>query len=91
LLGGGAFAGAFVLSAALPLLAILGCLQWKKLRGVLAGLSLGWAAMLAHGAFVLPTLLEAVPGGGGWDRAFLAVNAVVCVALARAVWRKSAE
>ena len=91
MLGGGAFAGAFVLSAALPLLAVLGGLQWKRLRGVLAGLSLGWAAMLAHGAIVLPTLLEAVPGGGAWDRAFLAANALACMWLARAVWRKTLD
>lgn len=89
LLGGGAFAGAFVLSAALPLMGVLGCFQWKRFRGVLAGMSLGWGAMLAHGAIVLPTLLEAVPGACAWDRAFLALNALLCVALARAVWRKS--
>ena len=36
-------------------------------------------------------LLEAVPGGPGFDRAFLALNAAACVWLARAVWRKTLE
>jgi serine protease len=75
------------LSALLPVLVTLLLLQRKSLRGFLTGLSLGWAALLLHGAVVLPTLLEGIPGGAGWDRAWLAANAVLCLWLARRVGR----
>lgn len=75
------------LSALLPVLLTLLLLQRKSLRGFLSGLSLGWAALLLHGAVVLPTLLEGIPGGAGWDRAWLAANAVLCLWLARRVGR----
>ena len=90
LFGGGALGAALLMSALLPLLAVLGGFQRKGLRGLLAGLSLGWAAVLAHGAVVLPTMLDAIPGGAGADRLWLAANAIACLWLARTVFRKSA-
>jgi serine protease len=80
-----------MLSALLPTLAVLLLMQVKSLRGFLTGLSLGWAALLAHGAVVLPTLIEGVPGGAGWDRLFLAGNAVLCLWLARKVGRAGVD
>ncbi|EDM76735.1 peptidase, S8A (subtilisin) subfamily protein [Plesiocystis pacifica SIR-1] len=71
------------LSALIPLLLTLTLLQVERLRGLLAGLSLGWAAILVHGAVVLPTLMEGIPGGAGWDRLWLAGNAVLALWLAR--------
>jgi serine protease len=82
LLGSGVF-----LSALIPVLATLLLLQRKSLRGLLTGLNLGWAALLAHGAVVLPTMMTGIPGGTGWDRAFLAVNAIVCFVMARRLSR----
>ncbi len=82
---------AFGLSALLPLAAILMTMQRPQLRPWLIGLSAGWAAVCLHGAIVLPTILTAVPGGTAWDRVFLLVNAVICVALARRVASISSE
>lgn len=79
---GGLGTGLF-LSALLPVLLTLTLLQVKSLRGFLTGLSLGWAALLLHGAVVLPTLLDGIPGGSAWDRVWLAANAVLCLWLAR--------
>lgn len=79
----GALGSGLMLSALIPALLTVLLLQLRSLRGVLVGLSLGWAALLLHGALVLPTLLEGVPGGAGWDRAFLALNALACLWLAR--------
>jgi serine protease len=86
MLGSGLF-----LSALLPVLLTLVLLQVKSLRGFLTGLSLGWAALLLHGAVVLPTLLDGIPGGSGWDRLWLAGNAVLCLWLARRTGRASAD
>jgi serine protease len=83
---GGIGSGVF-LSALLPVLLTLVLLQVKSLRGFLTGVSLGWAALLAHGAVVLPTLIEGVPGGAGWDRLWLAANAGLCLWLARRTGR----
>jgi len=76
------------LSAAVPagLAAVL--MGVKPLRSALAGLSLGYAALLAHGALVLPTLLTELPGGPTVDRLWLAGNAVLALWLARAISRK---
>src|SRR5690606_7380927 len=59
----GALGSPLWLSAAVPagLAALL--LGVKPLRSTLAGLSLGYSALLAHGAVVLPTLLTGLPGG----------------------------
>ena len=89
MLGGGALAALLMFSALVPMLAVGLGLQRKGLRGLLAGLSLGWAALLAHATVVLPTLLDAVPGGPSADRVWLGLNAFAALWLARAVWRKS--
>jgi serine protease len=86
MLGSGLF-----LSALMPVLLTVLLLQVKSLRGFLTGLSLGWAALLLHGAVVLPTLLDGVPGGAGWDRLWLAGNAVLCLWLARRTGRAGTE
>jgi serine protease len=78
----GVLGSGLLLSALLPALLVLLLLQVKSLRGFLTGLSLGWAALLAHGAVVLPTLIEGIPGGAGWDRLWLAGNAALCLWLA---------
>lgn len=85
-LGSGLF-----LSALFPVLLTLLLLQVKSLRGFLTGLSLGWAALLLHGAVVLPTLLDGIPGGAGWDRLWLAGNAVLCLWLARRTGRAGSD
>jgi serine protease len=74
-------------SAALPLLLAVLLLGLKPLRGFLAGLSLGYAALLLHGAVVLPTLLSGLPGGTGVDRLWLFANAALALALARRISR----
>ncbi|MFO0632006.1 MAG: S8 family peptidase [Nannocystaceae bacterium] len=74
-------------SAALPLLASVTLLRVRGLRPALVGLGLGTAAMLLHGAFVLPTLVTALPGGPWVDRAWLLGNGLLAWALARRVGR----
>ncbi|MBZ5715407.1 S8 family peptidase [Nannocystis pusilla] len=75
------------LSALLPVLATLLLVGVRPLRGVLVGLNLGYAALLLHGAIVLPTLLNGLPGGPTIDRLWLAAHALVALALARRVSR----
>ncbi|MFO7566473.1 MAG: S8 family peptidase [Enhygromyxa sp.] len=87
----GVLGSGLLLSALLPTLLVLLLLQVKSLRGFLTGVSLGWAALLAHGAIVLPTLIEGIPGGAGWDRLWLAGNAALCLWLARKVGRAGVE
>lgn len=87
-LGAGFGVGAGVaLSAALPLLLTVLLVGVRPLRGLLTGLSLGYAALLTHGALVLPTLLSGLPGGPGVDRLWLAANAVLALVLARRISR----
>jgi serine protease len=84
----GTFGSGLWMSAALPFgLALVG-LGYKPARPVLAGLALGYAAMLAHGALVLPTLLSGVPGGEWADRLWLAVNAGAALWLAAKISKK---
>lgn len=85
-LGSGLF-----LSALAPVLLTLVLLQVKSLRGFLTGLSLGWAALLLHGAVVLPTLLDGLPGGAAWDRLWLLGNAALCLWLARRTGQAGSE
>jgi serine protease len=40
---------------------------------------------------VLPTLIEGIPGGAGWDRLWLVCNAALCLWLAHKVGRAGAE
>ncbi len=84
----GAFGSALWMSAALPFAAALLGLSYKPARPVLAGLALGYAAMLAHGALVLPTLLSGVPGGEFADRLWLAGNAALALWLASRISKK---
>ncbi|MCA9635236.1 MAG: peptidase S8 [Myxococcales bacterium] len=86
---GGAWLGSpLVFSALLPLLATLLFLGVRPLRGLLAGLSLGYAAVLLHGAVVLPTPLTGLPGGAGVDRLWLVANAGVALWLVRRISRR---
>ncbi len=78
-----AFGSPLILSALLPLLATILLFSVRGLRPLLTGLSLGSAAMLLHGAIVLPTLVSGLPGGEGIDRLWLAANALLALALAR--------
>ncbi len=82
-----AFGSPLFLSAAIPVLLTLLLLGVRPLRSVLVGVNLGWAALLLHGAIVLPTLVSGVPGGPGLDRLWLAINAVLALALARRISR----
>ncbi len=85
-LGGGAWFGSpWLFSAFVPLMAIVLLFGVRRLRGLLAGISLGYAAMLLHGAVVLPTLLGGLPGGPGVDRLWLFANAGLALWLARRV------
>ncbi len=84
----GSFGSPLWMSAALPFgLALLG-LGYKPARPVLAGLALGYAGMLAHGALVLPTLLGGLPGGPMIDRLWLATNALAALWLASRISKK---
>jgi serine protease len=87
-IGMGAFGSGLVMSALLPLAAVVLLMQVRPLRGLLTGLSLGYAAVLAHAAVVLPTLLEGVPGGPIVDRLWLAVNGALALWLAHRVSRR---
>lgn len=84
----GALGSPLWLSAAVPVGLAALLFGSKPLRGALTGLSLGYAALLAHGAVVLPTLLTGLPGGPVVDRLWLAGNAVLALWLARAISRK---
>lgn len=85
--GAAAVGSPIFLSALLPLLATLLLVGVRPLRGALVGLNLGYAALLLHGASVLPTLLNGLPGGPCVDRLWLAANALFALALARRVSR----
>ncbi|TPV96424.1 MAG: hypothetical protein B7733_04955, partial [Myxococcales bacterium FL481] len=87
LAGVGAGASAWALSALVPVAAAILLLRVRAARPVLVGLAIGYAALLLHGAVVLPTVLVDLPGGTGWDRAWLAINAVVALGLARRLAR----
>lgn len=76
------------LSALIPALLTFGLFHRRNLRPWILGANLGWAALLAHGAAVLPTIMSGVPGGAGWDRFFLGLNALLCLWLARRVAHK---
>jgi serine protease len=86
---GASFGSPLLLSAALPIAAALLGLGYKPLRPVIAGLALGYAALLTHGAVVLPTLVD-LPGGPVVDRLWLGANALLALWLARRVSRLDA-
>ncbi len=86
-----AYGSPWLLSAALPVLLTVLCLGLRPLRGLLIGLNLGYAALLLHGAVVLPTLVAGLPGGTGVDRLWLAVNAAITLVLAGRLSRLRGE
>lgn len=75
----GLLASPWLLSALLPVGLGVALLGWKPARPALAGLNLGMAAVLLHGALVLPTIMTGVPGGLWLDRIWLLVNAAACL------------
>ncbi len=84
----GAFGSPLWMSALLPGAATLLLLGRRRARPILTGLNLGYAALLAHGAIVLPTLLTGLPGGPLVDRLWLAANAGLALWLAHRTSRK---
>jgi serine protease len=85
LVGVAATGSPIFLSALLPLALTVLLMGVRPARGVLLGLNLGYAALLLHGAIVLPTLLHGLPGGPSIDRLWLAANALVALAVARRI------
>lgn len=75
------------MSVALPFLLAVLLLGRKSLRPLLLGVSLGYAAMLLHGAAVLPTLLDSLPGGPLVDRLWLGVQGLLAALLALRIRR----
>jgi serine protease len=71
-------------ASAIPMIAIVALfLGSKRLGGLLAGLTAGWAAHLFLSAFVMPANVGMIPGDGGlFDRIWLIMNALVLVVLA---------
>jgi serine protease len=82
-----AFGSPLAFSAAIPIALALGLLGVKPLRGVLVGVAFGTAAVLLHGAVVLPTVLDGLPGGLVVDRLWLLANAAVAFILGRRLGR----
>ncbi len=78
-----ATAGLLAFSVAVPLALTLMLLSVRSVRGLLIGFSVGYAALLAHAAFVLPTLLTGLPGGPTVDRLWLGLHAMAALWLAR--------
>lgn len=76
-----------VFSAALPVLAAVTLLRVRWLRPALVGLAFGTAAMLLHGALVLPNLLTGLPGGEWIDRGWMLVNAIAAAWIGRRIGR----
>ncbi len=85
-----AFGSPLAFSAALPIVAALALLKVKPMRGVLVGLAFGTAALLLHGAVVLPTVLDGLPGGLAIDRLWLLGNAALAFVLGRRIGRLDA-
>lgn len=75
------FGSPIIFSALLPFVLVGLCLNIKPLRSFLLGLCLGFAALLLHGAIVLPTFLTALPGGPVIDRLWFALNALLLLGL----------
>ena len=88
LLGATGHGNALFFSAAIPLALLAIGYGVPKLRGVLAGVAIGVAAHLAFLAVVPMTTLHYVPHAFGLASIWLAVNAIVCVLLARAALRR---
>jgi serine protease len=85
--GRGSLANPLVYSAALPIVLSLFAVKFKGMRAMVGGLSIGFAAILGYSAWAnapglswLPFTFLAIP--------WLAVNALVCLFLARAMLKK---
>jgi len=85
--GRGSLANPLVYSAALPVVLSLFAIKFKGMRATVGGLSIGFAAILGYSAWAnapalawLPFTFLAIP--------WLAVNALVCLFLARAMLKK---
>ncbi|HEY1087711.1 MAG TPA: S8 family peptidase [Archangium sp.] len=85
--GRGSLANPIVYSAALPILGSLFAIKMKELRPVIGGLAIGFAGILAYTVWAkapalawLPFTFLAIP--------WLAVNAIICLFIARAMLRK---
>jgi serine protease len=78
------------LSALVPLVLVLVLYGKIGARGMLAGLSLGWAGYLLGHAFFRTVDVAFIPNvlGGALDSAWLVVNALVLAVTARAVLRR---
>jgi hypothetical protein len=88
LLGAGGHGNALFFSAAIPLALLAIGYGVPKLRAVLAGVAIGVAAHLAFFAIVPMTSRHYVPSVFGLASIWLAVNAIVCVLLARLALRR---
>ncbi len=87
--GRGSTANPLVYSALLPSVLAMFAVKWKGLRPVVGGLSIGFAAILGYALWShapalawLPFTFLAIP--------WLAVNALICLFLARAMLKKAA-
>ncbi len=81
-LSGGAAADALFLSALLPLLLSMVSFRSARLRGVLAGLAVGFAAVLLSRTLAAPSALRVL---------WLVLNAMVLLLLARAAMKSEGE
>lgn len=74
-------------ASALPVvLLVVAFLGVRRLRGLLAGLAVGWAAYFLVSAVAMPSDVQLIPGtAGALDRVWLAVNALLLFGLARLV------
>ena len=85
--GRGSLANPLVYSAAIPVVASLFAIKWKGLRPVIGGLSIGFAAILGYTIWAnapalawMPFTFLAIP--------WLAVNALICLFVSRAMLKQ---
>ena len=84
---GSNFANPFTFSAALPFLLSMVFLGFKKLKNLLAGLSLGVAGHLLFHAFTNIVDVKMM----AFDSAWLGINALLAVAMASLILRKDSK
>jgi serine protease len=87
ILGVGGHGNALFFSAAIPLVLLAIGHSVKRLRPILVGVAIGVAAHLAFFAVVPMAQLHYVPAAFGVSAMWLALNAIVCLALARVALR----
>jgi serine protease len=86
--GGQGHGSALFFSALIPLVLLTVGYGVAKLRPVLAGIAIGFAAHLTFHAVVPVTDIRGVPNVFGLDAIWLLLNAAICVFLARVALRK---